>query len=84
MFHTKAVMIDGVASIIGSVNINKRSVEKDEEVGLIVIDDALTGLLTEQFEQDRQVSDAITFDEAEPGVVGKVAETLLEPIDSEM
>lgn len=84
MFHTKAVMVDGVASIIGSVNINKRSVEKDEEVGLVVIDDALTGELIEHFEQDKEVSDAVTIEEADPGAVGKVAEALLGPIDSEM
>ena len=84
MLHTKALMIDGVASIIGSVNINKRSVEKDEEVGLIVLDEGLTGRLTDQYLADREVSDAITFDEAEQGIVGKTAEKLLEPIDGEM
>lgn len=84
MLHTKALMIDGVASIIGSVNINKRSVEKDEEVGMIVIDRNVTGELLAHFEEDRERSEAISFEEASPGLVGTVAEKMLKPLDHEM
>ena len=84
MLHTKSLMIDGVASIIGSVNINKRSVEKDEEVGLIVIDRAVTQILEDHFEADRRSCDPISYEEATPGIVGKVAEKMLKPLDHEM
>ena len=34
----EAVTVDGVLAVVGSVNVNRRSMEKDEEVALVVID----------------------------------------------
>ena len=53
MLHTKTVIVDGVLSVVGSVNLNRRSVEKDEEVALAVLDEAVASVLTEHFEDDR-------------------------------
>ncbi|NND04526.1 MAG: cardiolipin synthase B, partial [Acidimicrobiia bacterium] len=46
MMHVKAVLVDDELAMIGSVNINRRSVEKDEEVALVVLDRSVVAELT--------------------------------------
>ncbi|MFI8005435.1 phosphatidylserine/phosphatidylglycerophosphate/cardiolipin synthase family protein [Streptomyces sp. NPDC086010] len=53
MMHTKALTVDGVASLIGSTNFNRRSLDHDEEVMLAVLDPAFTATLDEHFDEDR-------------------------------
>lgn len=60
MMHVKAVLIDGVAAFVGSVNINRRSVEKDEEVGLLILDPAICSELEDHFDADREASEPAT------------------------
>ncbi|NNF09576.1 MAG: cardiolipin synthase B [Acidimicrobiia bacterium] len=52
MMHVKAVMVDGRAAMVGSVNFNRRSVEKDEEVAIGIVDERFTSQLIEDFEAD--------------------------------
>ncbi|MFC9945707.1 phospholipase D-like domain-containing protein [Streptomyces pratensis] len=52
MLHTKALTVDGVASLIGSTNFNRRSLEHDEEVMLAVLDRDFTVTLDGHFEED--------------------------------
>ncbi|MFE7749002.1 phosphatidylserine/phosphatidylglycerophosphate/cardiolipin synthase family protein [Streptomyces sp. NPDC057428] len=56
MMHTKALTVDGVASLIGSTNFNRRSLDHDEEVMLAVLDPAFTATLDEHFDEDRDNS----------------------------
>ncbi|MFE9773273.1 phosphatidylserine/phosphatidylglycerophosphate/cardiolipin synthase family protein [Streptomyces sp. NPDC005931] len=53
MLHTKIVTVDGVASLIGSTNFNRRSLEHDEEVMLAVLDEEFTAALDRDFDEDR-------------------------------
>ncbi|MEV2248652.1 phospholipase D-like domain-containing protein, partial [Streptomyces sp. NPDC049970] len=53
MMHTKALTVDGVASLIGSTNFNRRSLDHDEEVMLAVLDPAFTATLDGHFDEDR-------------------------------
>ncbi|HWU05846.1 MAG TPA: phospholipase D-like domain-containing protein [Streptomyces sp.] len=59
MLHTKALTVDGVASLIGSTNFNRRSLEHDEEVMLTVLDREFTATLDAHFEEDVERSTLI-------------------------
>ncbi len=66
MMHVKAVLVDHVAACIGSVNINRRSVEKDEEVAMIVLDEDVTATLEAHFEDDVASSTPVVGDDIRP------------------
>ncbi|QFG24476.1 phosphatidylserine/phosphatidylglycerophosphate/cardiolipin synthase family protein [Actinomadura sp. WMMB 499] len=59
MLHTKIITMDGVASLIGSTNFNRRSLDHDEEIMLAVIDPAVTARLDEDFTRDLAASERI-------------------------
>ncbi|MDF3299185.1 phospholipase D-like domain-containing protein [Streptomyces tropicalis] len=59
MLHTKIITVDGVASLIGSTNFNRRSMEHDEEVMLAVLDEDFTADLDGDFERDMERSEAM-------------------------
>lgn len=52
MLHQKLILIDGIASCIGSANFNRRSIEKDNEAVVTFICRELAELLRDDFEQD--------------------------------
>ena len=52
MLHAKVMTIDGIASVIGSANMNRRSMQLDEEVVLTVLDPAVARQLEEHFAND--------------------------------
>ncbi|MGW8666372.1 phospholipase D-like domain-containing protein [Streptomyces niveus] len=60
MMHAKIITVDSVASLIGSTNFNRRSLDHDEEVMLAVLDPALTAVLDGHFEEDLTVSEPIS------------------------
>ena len=49
--HSKAVIIDGYLSVIGSMNLDLRSQLKNSEVGLVIRSTALAQVATQQIEQ---------------------------------
>ncbi|NJP68153.1 phospholipase D-like domain-containing protein [Streptomyces spiramenti] len=53
MLHCKIVTVDGVASLVGSTNLNRRSLDHDEEVMMAVLDRDVTAALDSDFERDR-------------------------------
>ena len=52
MLHAKIVLIDGIMTVVGSANFNKRSTEFDDEVVLVVFDEAFTAELGRHYEED--------------------------------
>ena len=52
MLHAKIILIDGILSCVGSPNFNQRSMGKDEEIALCVIDHELNKTLTHHFDED--------------------------------
>ncbi|MGN9790816.1 phospholipase D-like domain-containing protein [Streptomyces sp. OZ13] len=59
MMHAKIITVDGVASLVGSTNFNRRSLDHDEEVMLAVLDETFTARLDADFDEDLAVSDRI-------------------------
>ena len=56
MMHTKAMMVDGIFSIIGSANFGNRSFELNDELAIGVYDRELAAQLIRDFEMDMQSS----------------------------
>ncbi|MET9558414.1 phospholipase D-like domain-containing protein [Streptomyces sp. NPDC006645] len=59
MMHAKIITVDSIASLIGSTNFNRRSMDHDEEVMLAVLDTDFTATLDGHFEKDLTVSEPI-------------------------
>ena len=59
MLHAKTMCIDGIWSTVGSVNFDNRSFQLHDEATLCVQSERFAAELTEQFERDLEVSDAI-------------------------
>lgn len=76
MMHTKAVMVDGSLSVIGTANFGNRSFELNDELTVAVFDPDLARTLIADFERDLQVSkqlDAATWKD-QRSIVGKLQE----------
>ena len=52
MMHTKAFVVDGVMSIVGSANFDNRSFELNDELNVAVFDRGVASRLREDFESD--------------------------------
>jgi len=52
MLHTKAMVVDGLLSIVGSANFDNRSLELNDELNVAVFDRALAARLLQDFEGD--------------------------------
>jgi cardiolipin synthase A/B len=66
MMHVKAMIVDGIWSVIGSANFDNRSFELNDELTVAVYDRDLAEALTRDFEADMQQSiklDAATWRE---------------------
>ncbi|MEU4034710.1 phospholipase D-like domain-containing protein [Streptomyces collinus] len=63
MMHAKVVTVDRVLSLVGSSNLNRRSLEHDEEVMLAVLDEEFTATLDGHFERDLASSEAVDEEE---------------------
>ena len=63
MMHAKAMVVDGIWSIIGSSNLDNRSLELNDENNIAVADRAFAGRLLQDFDQDLTRSKRIALDE---------------------
>ncbi len=52
MLHTKIMTVDSAAVLIGSTNVNRRSLDHDEEVALVVLEDDVIATLEAHFADD--------------------------------
>lgn len=52
MMHAKVTLIDDAVACVGSANFNQRSMSKDDELALLVIDDTIMRELDRHFEED--------------------------------
>ncbi len=52
MLHSKIITIDGILSCVGSANFNHRSMLKDDEINVVILDEQVTGELNAHFLED--------------------------------
>lgn len=60
MMHAKVIMIDNKLSCIGSANFNHRSMLKDDEINLVMLDEGVSKELRSHFNEDIEHCDRIT------------------------
>jgi cardiolipin synthase len=63
MMHTKAIVADGVLSMIGSANFDNRSLELNDELNIAAASRDLAERLSADFEQDLRHSKRLELDE---------------------
>ena len=63
MMHAKVLVVDGTLSVIGSANLDNRSLELNDELNVAVFDPSLAERLLEDFERDLRKSTRIDLDE---------------------
>jgi cardiolipin synthase len=63
MMHAKALIVDGTMAIIGSANLDNRSLELNDELNAAVFDGALARRLTSDFDSDLRRSKKLSLDE---------------------
>jgi cardiolipin synthase A/B len=56
MLHAKVLTVDGLVSVVGSANLNTRSLAHDEEVDVVVFDREVTALLDRHADHDHEHS----------------------------
>jgi cardiolipin synthase len=62
MMHAKVIVVDGTLSVVGSANLDNRSLELNDELNVAVFDRALASRLLEDFERDLRTSTRIDLD----------------------
>jgi len=62
MMHVKAVVVDGILSLVGSANFDNRSLELNEELQVAAFDKALAARLLKDFEHDLTQSKRLDLD----------------------
>jgi cardiolipin synthase A/B len=52
MLHAKIMVVDGVCAFVGSSNVNRRSLDHDEEIALVVLHQPTVETLVDHFDED--------------------------------
>ncbi len=60
MLHAKIILIDDTVACIGSANFNQRSMKKDDEVIMVLIDPTTISLLMDHFQEDLRYAQRLT------------------------
>lgn len=77
MLHAKLLTMDGQLACIGSANYNHRSLSQDDEVLLVVDDEAFARTLDEQFDEDLAVcSPALMGSDSRRGVLSRFGQLM--------
>lgn len=81
MLHTKVLTVDASVALVGSVNLNRRSLQHDDELAVIAYDREVAGTLDEHFAADLERSHDVTLDRwEERGPLQRVGEKALAPV----
>ena len=85
MIHTKAMVIDGMFSLIGSSNLDPRSSQINEELDLAIYDRAFGRKMEVMFEQDLRQSKEYTLQQFQQrSLWERTAEWLMLPFRSQL
>ena len=63
MIHAKAMVVDGAWSVIGSANLDNRSLDMNDEVNVGISDRTLAQALTRTFDEDLRRAKQLTLEE---------------------
>ncbi|OSZ59065.1 cardiolipin synthase B [Streptomyces pharetrae CZA14] len=81
MMHAKIITVDRIASLVGSTNFNRRSLDHDEEIMLAVLDERFTATLDAHFDTDLAASRLIQAGRwKRRSMLQRARETAVQPI----
>ncbi|MER7491244.1 phospholipase D-like domain-containing protein [Streptomyces pharetrae] len=81
MMHAKIITVDRIASLVGSTNFNRRSLDHDEEIMLAVLDERFTATLDAHFDTDVAASRLIQAGRwKRRSMLQRARETAVQPI----
>ncbi|MER5296846.1 phospholipase D-like domain-containing protein [Streptomyces pharetrae] len=81
MMHAKIITVDRIASLVGSTNFNRRSLDHDEEIMLAVLDERFTATLDAHFDTDMAASRLIQAGRwKRRSMLQRARETAVQPI----
>ncbi len=84
MLHSKLIAVDGEVATVGTANFNVRSVNKDNELAVTVLDRGFAARMDAIWQADKAQSLLDTPDQwHRRGVLRRVTETLSEPLKNE-
>jgi cardiolipin synthase len=63
MMHAKVIVVDGILSVVGSANLDNRSLELNDELNVAVVDAGFANRLLQDFERDMTKSKRIDLEE---------------------
>jgi cardiolipin synthase len=82
MLHAKVMTADGKVAVVGSSNVNSRSLSHDDEVLMALFDEQLVALLDEHFDEDLVRSSPVDPDEwARRGLIQRAKEAIGSALD---
>lgn len=82
MLHAKTLTVDAQVALIGSANVDERSMRHNEEIALAVFDASLVSVLDDHFRQDLELSEPIDLQRwNDRSVWRKMVETVVDPIE---
>ncbi|MBW8333212.1 MAG: cardiolipin synthase [Prolixibacteraceae bacterium] len=61
--HSKVIVVDGIFSSVGTANLDFRSLETNFEVNAMIYDEEIASILTNQFLDDQDKSEAVVLEE---------------------
>ncbi len=85
LLHAKAMVIDGIWATVGSTNLDRRSFALNQELNLVVYNDAFARHLQQVFEQDLVHSKRVTYEDwRRRGVFSRLLELLAIPLKDQL
>lgn len=85
MMHAKVIMIDDKLACVGSANFNHRSMLKDDEINLVMIDEDISEELRSHFEEDLKESNRITnFRWKKRDAIKRALEVVIRPFKQQL
>lgn len=82
MLHAKILTIDGRAAMIGSANVDERSLRHNEEMSAVVLDPDVTAILDRHAEEDLALSVEIDADRwRDRSLLKRIAEKVVDPFE---
>tara|TARA_R110002124_G_C8906620_1_gene510261 strand:- start:93 stop:1235 length:1143 start_codon:yes stop_codon:yes gene_type:complete len=85
MMHAKVILVDDALACVGSANFNHRSMLKDDEINLVLIDQEISNVLGSHFEEDLENSERITnFRWKKRDMIKRALEVVVRPFKQQL
>jgi len=85
MMHAKIILIDDELSCIGSANFNHRSMLKDDEINLVMIDKLVNNELKNHFKDDLKACEQVTnFRWKKRDAIKRTLEVIVRPFKQQL